>query len=62
MPPPVTPPEVVHRPDPGLARGLWEAPPSAFYLALGILLVAALLYLSLRLRERRHRSAAASRP
>jgi LPXTG-motif cell wall-anchored protein len=60
----VTTPDVVYRPDPGLARGLWEASPSALYVALGVLLVAALLYLLVRRRqhERARRSKAAGRP
>jgi hypothetical protein len=49
----VTPPEIVHRPDPGLARGLWEAQPSGLYVALGVILLAALVYLAVRLGVRR---------
>jgi len=41
--------EVVHRPDSGLARGIWEASPSTFYLALGAILLGAALYLAARL-------------
>ena len=32
------------RPDPGLARGKWEAPPWAFWAMLGVILVGALAY------------------
>jgi hypothetical protein len=42
------PPEIVHRPDPGLARGLWEASPSSLYVALLVVVLCALLYLSFR--------------
>ena len=52
VPPPATPPDVVLRPEPGLARGLWEASPSTLYAAVGALLLAALLDLALRLRGR----------
>jgi hypothetical protein len=45
----VAAPDVIHRPDPGLARGLWEASPSTFYLALAIIVVLAAAYLALRL-------------
>ncbi len=57
-------PEVTQRPDPGLARGLWEASPSALYLALGTVLVAGVLYLALRLGlfRRGRRPPHASRP
>ncbi len=36
--------EVVRRPDPGLARGVWEAPPWAFWAALVLVVAAATLY------------------
>lgn len=36
--------EVVTRPDPGLARGKWEAPAWAFWAMLGVVLVGALAY------------------
>lgn len=42
-------PEEVTRPDPGLARGVWEASPTALYLAAGGILLIAALYLALRL-------------
>lgn len=41
---PSAPAELVTRPDPGLARGVWEAPPWAFWTALGVVVVAATLY------------------
>jgi hypothetical protein len=48
-----SPSEVVTRPDPGLARGLWEAPASGLYLALAAVLLAAAVYLAVRLGLRR---------
>ncbi len=44
----MTPPEVVHRPDPGLARGVWEASPAALYAALAFVLASAVLYVAHR--------------
>lgn len=42
--------EEVHRPtEPGLARGVWEAPPYAFYVAFGVILLFALPYVAYRL-------------
>ncbi len=38
------PSETVSRPDPGLARGKWEAPAWAFWGALALVLIAASLY------------------
>ena len=38
------PSETVSRPDPGLARGKWEAPAWAFWVALALVLLAAALY------------------
>ena len=38
------PTETVTRPDPGLARGKWEAPAWAFWLALAVVLVGTTLY------------------
>jgi hypothetical protein len=50
------PTEEVHRPtEPGLARGLWEAPPYAFYVAFGIVLLFALPYAAYRLGFLRRR-------
>jgi hypothetical protein len=42
-------PEEVTRPDPGLARGVWEASPNALYLAAAAVLVVAAFYLAVRL-------------
>lgn len=42
------PTETVTRPDPGLARGVWEAPPWALWAGLGVVLVAAALYVARR--------------
>jgi len=41
--------EIVTRPDPGLARGKWEAPAWAFWAMLGVILVGALAYLLRRM-------------
>lgn len=38
------PAEMVARPEPGLARGVWEAPPWAFWAVLGVVLVGSILY------------------
>jgi hypothetical protein len=39
------PTEIVSRPEPHtLARGLWEAPPWAFYASMAVVLLAAILY------------------
>ena len=41
--------EIVHRPDPGtLARGRWEAPTWAFYVAGAVIVLASLVYLCVR--------------
>jgi hypothetical protein len=49
--------EVVHRPDePGLARGVWEASPFAFYVAFGVLFVGALTYGAYRIGLLRRRT------
>ena len=40
--------ETVTRPDPGLARGKWEAPVWAFWVALGVLVVGIGLYVARR--------------
>lgn len=47
-PPPATG-ERVTRPDPGLARGKWEAPAWVFWAMLGAILVGSALYLLRRL-------------
>jgi hypothetical protein len=41
--------ETVTRPDPGLARGRWEAPAWAFWVVLVVILVASTAYLLRRL-------------
>lgn len=41
--------ESVTRPDPGLARGKWEAPAWAFWVVMGVALVAAALYVLRRM-------------
>ena len=41
--------ETVTRPDPGLARGKWEAPVWAFWLVLVVVVAGATLYLLRRL-------------
>ncbi len=43
------PTETVSRPDPGLARGKWEAPPWAFWLALALIVVGTTLYVLRRM-------------
>jgi hypothetical protein len=50
----------VHRPDPGLARGKWEAPAWFFYVVFGVVLVAFALYAAQRagLLKRRARDSA----
>ncbi|MBL8613569.1 MAG: hypothetical protein JNL38_39890 [Myxococcales bacterium] len=40
--------EIVHRPDPGLARGRWEAPFWSFWVALGIIAALAAVYVLVR--------------
>jgi hypothetical protein len=50
------PVETVTRPEPGtLARGAWEAPAGAFYLAAALVVVAAVLYAAARMRLLRRR-------
>lgn len=41
--------EIVHRPDPGLARGVWEAQPWVFYVLAGAMLLGGGLYAAGRL-------------
>lgn len=43
------PTETVTRPDPGLARGKWEAPPLAFWVALALIVIGAALYVLRRM-------------
>lgn len=37
------PTEIVTRPDPGIARGKWEAPRAAFFVVIGLVVVFAVL-------------------
>lgn len=48
-PAPAAATETVVRPDPGLARGRWEAPAWAFWMALFVILAAAATYALRRL-------------
>ena len=57
-PPAPTATETVTRPDPGLARGKWEAPVWAFYVALAAVIIAAAAYVGLRSLKRRKQSKA----
>lgn len=41
--------ETVTRPDPGLARGKWEAPTWAFWVALAVLVLGVALYVARRM-------------
>jgi hypothetical protein len=41
--------EIIHRPDPGLARGKWEAPTWAFWVMGAVALLFALGYLGIRI-------------
>ena len=41
--------EIVTRPDPGVARGKWEAPQWAFWVALGVVVVGIALYVLRRM-------------
>lgn len=43
-PSPATGTETVTRPDPGLARGKWEAPAWAFWVALAVVAIGTTLY------------------
>ena len=43
------PTETVTRPDPGLARGQWEAPAWAFWLALALVMVGTAAYVLRRM-------------
>jgi hypothetical protein len=51
---PGTPPrEAVVRPDPGLARGLWEAPVWVFYLVAALAIVGGVVWIAAVVRSRR---------
>lgn len=52
------PTETVTRPDPGLARGKWEAPAWAFWLMLAVLLAGTALYVLRRMGKLRLRAPA----
>lgn len=54
----VQPTETVTRPDPGLARGKWEAPAWALWLMLAVVLVGSTLYLLRRMGMLRLKSPA----
>ena len=47
------PSETVTRPDPGLARGKWEAPAWAFWVALAVVVVGTTLYVLRRMGKLR---------
>jgi len=49
--------EVIHRPDPGLARGLWETTPVTLYVALAATVALATLYAVVRVRRAKRRAA-----
>ena len=55
------PTEIVSRPDPGLARGKWEAPAWAFWVTLAVIVVGATLYVLRRMGILRLKSST-SRP
>lgn len=44
--------EIVTRPEPGLARGRWEAPAWGFWAALAVIVSVTVLYVLRRLRAR----------
>jgi len=48
------PTESIQRPDPGLGRGRWEAPPWAFYLTMAAVVLGGLAWLVVALRTRRN--------
>jgi hypothetical protein len=47
--PPPTATEVVTRPEPGLARGRWEAPAYAFWIALALIFLGSAAYVLWRM-------------
>ena len=56
------PTETVTRPDPGLARGKWEAPAWAFWVALAVVLVGTTLYLLRRTGNLRLKGTPSKKP
>ena len=56
------PTETVTRPDPGLARGKWEAPVWAFWVALAVVLVGTTLYVLRRMGMLRLKRPSAGSP
>ncbi len=48
-PPAPTATEIVKRPDPGIARGKWEAPQWIFWAALAVIVIGGAVYLLRRL-------------
>ncbi len=52
----------MHRPDPGLARGVWEASSATLYLAMIAVVLGAAMYLAVRLGLRRRRLRRDARP
>jgi hypothetical protein len=54
--PPPAPSEIVERPDPGLARGRWEAPRWAFALVAALTVLGGLVWIALAVRARRSRA------
>lgn len=54
----VQPTETVTRPDPGLARGKWEAPAWAFWVMLAVVLIGTALYVLRRMGMLRLKSSA----
>jgi hypothetical protein len=51
--------ETVTRPDPGVARGKWEAPPWAFWVALALAVIGLGLYVARRMGLLRSKKKAA---
>ena len=58
----VQPTETISRPDPGLARGKWEAPAWAFWVVLAVIAVGTTLYVLRRMGILRLKSSAATAP
>lgn len=47
--------EIVHRPDPGLGRGVWEASPAFFWIVLAVAALATLSFFLVRPRLQKRR-------